>query len=62
MVCWQQAIATECQLLVDTLSNRVFSITVTITPHVLSSQPSQTDIYVMPFIFLHPSSISAGPQ
>lgn len=40
MVCWQQAIATECQLPLDTRSDPVCAITISITPfgsHVLSS-------------------------
>ena len=49
----------------DILSNHFFAITTIITPyvsHVSSSQPSQTDIYVMPFIILQSSSIPACLQ
>lgn len=58
MVCWQQAIATECQLLLDTLSHHVLAITVAITPygsHVLSFSALTNAQCPLSSSTLHPS-------
>ena len=46
MVCWQQAIGTDCQFLLTTLYNHVFALTRTITPygsHIMSSHSREAD-------------------